>query len=131
MNRNEIRKALDEMGLRYASNTVRPPKTRVTRLGSVAIRVSHPENPLCGAIIRNTLTAGYASDGFHSDYERRRRWWIVTSIEDDDGHVVWARGTRFSSQNKVEGEWAETVVTMKQDGELIHDAGPDRPLLTV
>lgn len=122
MNRNEIRAALDEMGIRYTGNTVRPPKLRVTKLGDIRIRVSDELNPLCGAIIRNTLTAGEASDGFKSDYSRRRRWWIVTTVEADDGWIVWSSGARFSDQAKAQAEWTATVATMKLDGELVDEA---------
>lgn len=114
MDRTELRRAIAESGLRSASNTVRPPRTRVSKLGDVTCRITDPESPLQGAIIRNTLTAGYASDGFKSNYEKRRRWWIVTSLESDDGWICWARGTRFTDQDKVQAEWAETIATMRE-----------------
>lgn len=129
MNRHDIAKALDEMGARHASNSVRPPKGRTTVLGNVSCRITTEGSPLAGAIMRNTITAGYASDGWKSDYESRRRWWLVLSIEDDDGHIVWASGQRFSNQLQAQAEWNDAVAAMRQDGDIVDEIEAQQPVL--
>lgn len=51
---------------------------------------------LNGCTVRTTLHVGRASTGYHSDYERITAAWVVVSLVNQNGWVVWHKGTRWT-----------------------------------
>lgn len=112
MNRSEIRSALDAMGIRHASNTVRPYRSaRCAASATARLRTG----PLTGVVTRASVWSGAASDGWKSEYQPRPVWWVLVTIEDDDGHIVWGIGSRYASERKAREHYDAQVDALRED----------------
>lgn len=77
--------------LRWWTNATRAPKAAV-----VVEQRELPEAEAIGKVGTVTLFEGRASDGYKTDYERVKRWWVEVAYS--DGHSTFRRGKRFSRE---------------------------------
>lgn len=118
LSRPEIRAALNEMGLRFNGNAVRPHKS-ARLLGTTRCQITTTDSPIRGAFLRTSIWSGSASDGYKTGYDTRPVWWVMLYIEDEAGHTMWRQGNRFANRARADREYDDSVATMRQDGEII------------
>lgn len=110
LDRHQVRNAVDAAGMRYTSNTVRPPRSART-LAQTRGLILHGD--LAGAYLTATLSGGSVSDGYHTNYERRPKWWTVLTVTDEPGHIAWGLGTRWSSEDRAWADYNESAKAIR------------------
>lgn len=92
-------------------NTVRPPK-RAFRYEETAGVVR--QGPLAGALLTVAIYEGQASDGYKSDFQRRRRWWLLLTVTASDGTICWRDGQRFTDEAKAWAEYRDSAKSITE-----------------
>ena len=108
MSRADIRAGVKAFGW---GNSVRPP-ARSSMLGSQ--RGMIVQGDLAGAFLTVAWYEGQASDGYKTNYTALTRWWIVLTVSDEKGYVLWHTGTRFANKAKAQAEFEDSAQSIRE-----------------